>query len=217
MVDRANVGISSSKSRVNTKKYLAKIDRVKEQNERVSRERAEIKESVDGSLRLISNALAEPSLSAKDRVRLQWIQKSVEGAKSKIVDGENYSVEVLDNNGKVNAHRLEGLPVDELITVVQRLRALTEKQVRQAHRTEAGIEGSRRVKEKYELESVRANISGEEIACQVVGLTAGVSPNIAFLKDTEINAQKAAVCYFYGLGFLLSIYRRTFVAQNTPK
>lgn len=143
-------------------KNQAEIDRVKEQNERVSRERAEIKESVDGSLRLISNALAEPSLSAKDRVRLQWIQKSVEGAKNKIVDGENYSVEVLDNNGKVNAHRLEGLPVDELITVVQRLRTLTEKQVRQAHRTEAGIERSRKVKEKYELASVRANISGEE-------------------------------------------------------
>jgi NADPH-dependent 2,4-dienoyl-CoA reductase/sulfur reductase-like enzyme len=35
--------------------------------------------------------------------------------------------------------------------------------------------------------------SGEEIACQVVGLTAGVSPNIAFLKDTEIKTDKGVV------------------------
>ena len=31
---------------------------------------------------------------------------------------------------------------------------------------------------------------GDEIPCQFVGLTAGVHPNIAFIKDTEIEAQK---------------------------
>lgn len=31
---------------------------------------------------------------------------------------------------------------------------------------------------------------GEEIACEVVGLTAGVSPNIKFLKDSELETQR---------------------------
>ncbi len=34
---------------------------------------------------------------------------------------------------------------------------------------------------------------GEEIPCQFVGLTAGVHPNITFIKDTEIETQKGIV------------------------
>lgn len=35
--------------------------------------------------------------------------------------------------------------------------------------------------------------SGEEIACQIVGLTAGVSPNIDFLKDSGITIDKGII------------------------
>ena len=35
--------------------------------------------------------------------------------------------------------------------------------------------------------------TGEELACQFVGLTAGVSPNIDFLKETELETEKGIV------------------------
>lgn len=35
--------------------------------------------------------------------------------------------------------------------------------------------------------------TGEELACQFVGLTAGVSPNINFLKETELETEKGIV------------------------
>lgn len=35
--------------------------------------------------------------------------------------------------------------------------------------------------------------SGEEIACEIVGLTAGVSPNIDFLKDSKIKTDRGVV------------------------
>ncbi len=35
--------------------------------------------------------------------------------------------------------------------------------------------------------------TGEEISCSIVGLTAGVSPNIAFLKSTEIETNKGVL------------------------
>ena len=38
---------------------------------------------------------------------------------------------------------------------------------------------------------------GEEIKCQVVGLTAGVSPNIAFLKDSTIETQRGIMVNKY--------------------
>ena len=39
--------------------------------------------------------------------------------------------------------------------------------------------------------------SGEEIECQYVGLTAGVSPNIGFLKDSKINTQRGVIVNRY--------------------
>ncbi len=46
---------------------------------------------------------------------------------------------------------------------------------------------------------VRAIITGDgkEIPCQFVGLTAGVSPNIDFLKDSKINVQRGIVVNEY--------------------
>ena len=41
--------------------------------------------------------------------------------------------------------------------------------------------------ENGKVESVIIEETGEEIACNVVGLTAGVSPNIDFLKDSDIE------------------------------
>jgi|GEM_PF-6618662 len=143
-------------------KNQTEINSAQEHNEKVMRERAEIKKSVDGALNLVAKALQEKGLSPKDRTRLQWIQKSVEGAKNKIVDGENYSVEVVGDNGNVLARRLEGVPVDDLTSVVKNLEALTQKQVRAIYQTEKGIAGSKKAKEEYDLETVRAGISGDE-------------------------------------------------------
>ncbi|WGH74850.1 FAD/NAD(P)-binding oxidoreductase [Tenacibaculum tangerinum] len=44
--------------------------------------------------------------------------------------------------------------------------------------------------EKGQVTSVIIRETGEEIPCDVVGLTAGVSPNIDFLKDSEIELGK---------------------------
>ncbi|NJX14867.1 NAD(P)/FAD-dependent oxidoreductase [Tamlana crocina] len=44
--------------------------------------------------------------------------------------------------------------------------------------------------ENGKVKSVIIEETGEEIACDVVGLTAGVSPNIDFLKSTEIETGK---------------------------
>lgn len=41
--------------------------------------------------------------------------------------------------------------------------------------------------ENGKVKSIIIEETGEEIACDVVGLTAGVSPNINFLKDSDIN------------------------------
>ena len=38
---------------------------------------------------------------------------------------------------------------------------------------------------------------GDEIECQIVGLTAGVSPNIKFLKDTELETQRGIMVNRY--------------------
>ena len=35
--------------------------------------------------------------------------------------------------------------------------------------------------------------TGEEIACQFVGLTPGVSPNVDFLKESELNIERGIV------------------------
>ena len=43
--------------------------------------------------------------------------------------------------------------------------------------------------ENGKVQSVILEETGEEIFCDVVGLTAGVSPNIDFLKDSEISAE----------------------------
>lgn len=44
--------------------------------------------------------------------------------------------------------------------------------------------------ENGRVKSVIIEETGEEILCDVVGLTAGVSPNIDFLKDSEIETEK---------------------------
>lgn len=44
--------------------------------------------------------------------------------------------------------------------------------------------------ENGQVKSVIIEETGEEIACNVVGLTAGVSPNIDFIKDSEIETGK---------------------------
>ena len=50
--------------------------------------------------------------------------------------------------------------------------------------------------DKGEARAVVTN-EGEEIECQFVGLTAGVSPNIAFLKDTELETQRGIMINHY--------------------
>ena len=40
-------------------------------------------------------------------------------------------------------------------------------------------------------------VKGEEIACQFVGLTAGVSPNVDFLKNTELNIDRGVLVNEY--------------------
>ena len=44
-----------------------------------------------------------------------------------------------------------------------------------------------------QVKSVILEETGEEIFCNVVGLTAGVSPNIDFLKDTKINTNRGVL------------------------
>ncbi|MEO1655834.1 MAG: FAD/NAD(P)-binding oxidoreductase, partial [Bacteroidota bacterium] len=46
--------------------------------------------------------------------------------------------------------------------------------------------------EKGRARAVMTN-HGEEIPCQIVGLTAGVSPNIAFIKDSKIETQRGVM------------------------
>ncbi|MGB0525598.1 MAG: NAD(P)/FAD-dependent oxidoreductase [Flammeovirgaceae bacterium] len=50
--------------------------------------------------------------------------------------------------------------------------------------------------DKGEARAVITN-EGEEIECQFVGLTAGVSPNIAFLKDTALETQRGIMINRY--------------------
>lgn len=47
--------------------------------------------------------------------------------------------------------------------------------------------------ENGQVKSVIIEETGEEIACNIVGLTAGVSPNIDFLKDSEIETHKGVL------------------------
>ncbi|MEK7161604.1 MAG: hypothetical protein AAB729_02845, partial [Patescibacteria group bacterium] len=143
-------------------KNQAEIDKVNEQNEKILRERAEIKDSVDGALRLVMSSLTKPNLNANQRARLLRVQNSVERAKNKIVDGDNYFVEALDASGKITAKRLEGVPVDELTKVVKDLEARTQEQVREIFQKEQSVKTSRTAKDKYELASVRAGINGDE-------------------------------------------------------
>jgi len=44
-----------------------------------------------------------------------------------------------------------------------------------------------------QVKSIIIKETGEEIFCNVVGLTAGVSPNINFIKDSKINTQKGVL------------------------
>ena len=143
-------------------KNQAEIDRAEEKNEQIRRERAEIKQSVDDCLHLVADGLSQKNLSQKERVRLQWIQKRVEGAKSKIERDDNYSVEVMDASGNVVARRFEGVPVDDLAEVVSQLRVKTERDIRQMSKTDRNIKESRKAKHKYDLAATRADISGQE-------------------------------------------------------
>lgn len=47
--------------------------------------------------------------------------------------------------------------------------------------------------EKGQVKSVIIEETGEEIACDVVGLTAGVSPNIAFIKNSSIETNRGVL------------------------
>ncbi|MFT5971209.1 MAG: NAD(P)H-nitrite reductase large subunit [Flavobacteriales bacterium] len=47
------------------------------------------------------------------------------------------------------------------------------------------------------VKSIIIEETGEEISCQIVGLTAGVSPNIDFLKDSSIELQRGVMVNRY--------------------
>jgi NAD(P)H-nitrite reductase large subunit len=51
--------------------------------------------------------------------------------------------------------------------------------------------------EKDKVKSVTIKETGEEIACDYVGLTAGVSPNIDFLKSSELETEKGILVNQY--------------------
>lgn len=51
--------------------------------------------------------------------------------------------------------------------------------------------------EKGQVKSVIIAETGEEIQCDVVGLTAGVSPNVSFLEDSEIDTNRGVLVNRY--------------------
>lgn len=149
-------------------KNQPEIEGVRENNESIRRERAEIGKAVEDSLSLVEAALERPNLSETDRVRLERIKKSVKEAKNKSLNGESYVVEILGSDGKVAARRSEGLPVDELVAFVADLKQRTRAQVREIHRAEQNLKDSRTIKDKYEIKIARAGINGEEYKKKLV-------------------------------------------------
>ena len=68
--------------------------------------------------------------------------------------------------------------------------------------------------DKGRVKSIRTK-AGEEISCQFVGLTAGVSPNIAFLKESDLETQRGVVVNKFLETNQPNVYAIGDCAQNT--
>lgn len=142
-------------------KNQAEIKRAKELSEKVERERKEVQRCLDGALNLVASGLKNRNLSPENRNRYDWVLRNVEEArrKAKQFNRDTYTVQVMDEKNNIHS-REDGIPIDELETVVSDFKQRVKKDTEELEYTYVKKEESGKIKVRYDI--AKSGLSDEE-------------------------------------------------------
>lgn len=104
---------------------------VEAENEAIKARREAVKNAAKDAIAEVKKILDAGNLSESDKGYYEWVKQSAENAYNQSLEQnkDSYTVKVLDKEGRtVIKEREEGMPVEELINIVERVKAKAERQ-----------------------------------------------------------------------------------------